>query len=235
MNLNEVMTELKSQENPKTKEILLRHGAQESFYGVKIEFLKKLQRRIKVDHTLALSLYATGNTDAMYLAGLVADPAQMTRTQLNIWVKSAYWYMLSCFTVPWVTSESAHGRHLAMKWMISPHEQITAAGWCTYASLLSITPDDKLDFDEIRSLLERVQQGIHQEQNRAKYAMNSFVISAGCYVPELTELAKATAKAYGKVKVDMGDTSCKVPNALEAIEKVEALGRLGKKRGTAFC
>ena len=33
----------------------------------------------------------------------------------------------------------------------------------------------------------------------------------------------------------MGDTSCQVPGALEYIAKIEAAGRLGKKRKTAAC
>ena len=41
--------------------------------------------------------------------------------------------------------------------------------------------------------------------------------------------------AIGTVEVDMGDTSCRVPDALAYIAKVEAAGRLGAKRKTAAC
>ena len=34
------------------------------------------QKRIKMDYQLALDLYETGNYDAMYLAGLIADDAR---------------------------------------------------------------------------------------------------------------------------------------------------------------
>ena len=65
--------------------------------------------------------------------------------------------------------------------------------------------------------------------------MNSFVISAGSYVQELNELAKQTARKMGKVEVDMGDTACKVPDALVYIEKVEGKNAVGKKRKSAIC
>jgi hypothetical protein len=65
--------------------------------------------------------------------------------------------------------------------------------------------------------------------------MNGFVIAVGCFVPELTARAKAVAKTVGRVEVDMGDTSCKVPAALEYIAKVEKAGRVGRKRATAMC
>ena len=65
--------------------------------------------------------------------------------------------------------------------------------------------------------------------------MNNFVISVGGYVAPLLAKAKATAKKIGIVEVDLGDTACKVPLALEMIEKIEKMGRVGKKRKTAKC
>ena len=65
--------------------------------------------------------------------------------------------------------------------------------------------------------------------------MNNFVIAVGCYVAPLTEAAKQTAEKIGKVEVDMGDTACKVPDAVPYIEKVEQRGTIGKKRMQARC
>jgi hypothetical protein len=65
--------------------------------------------------------------------------------------------------------------------------------------------------------------------------MNGFVIAVGAYVPELTELALKTADKIGKVEVDMGGTSCKVPDARAYIEKIQQRGTIGKKRKTAKC
>jgi hypothetical protein len=42
--------------------------------------------------------------------------------------------------------------------------------------------------------------------------------------------AKAAAQQIGAVSVDMGDTACKVPSAAAAIAKVEAAGRVGKRK-----
>ena len=78
----------------------------EPFYGVKVGDLKILVKKIKTDHNLALELYQTGNSDAMYLAGLIADENLVTRKVLQDWAKKAYWYMLSEYTVPWLAAES---------------------------------------------------------------------------------------------------------------------------------
>jgi hypothetical protein len=143
--------------------------------------------------------------------------------------------MLSCYTVPWVASESPHGRELALEWMGADSEQVAAAGWSTYASLVSITPDAGLDLPEVGKLLGRVKSEIGGAANRVRWAMNNFVIAVGGYVAPLTAQAKATAKAVGLVEVDVGDTACQVPDAVAYIAKIEALGRVGKKRKTAAC
>jgi hypothetical protein len=65
--------------------------------------------------------------------------------------------------------------------------------------------------------------------------MNSYVIAVGAYVVPLTAPAREAARAIGRVEVDMGGTSCKVPDALESIAKVEQRGSLGKKRKSAAC
>jgi hypothetical protein len=137
--------------------------------------------------------------------------------------------------VPWVASESKFGRELALEWMDSGDEMTATAGWCTYASLLSIKPDAELDLAEVEKLLGRVQNEIGSAPNRVRYAMNNFVIAAGSYVAPLTKKAKAVAKALGTVEVDMGDTSCSVPDACAYIDKIEKAGRVGKKRKHAGC
>lgn len=235
MDLNETMACLEKLGNPQTHKTWLAHGATGDFFGVRIGDMKTVLKKIKGRQDLALELYATGNVDAMYLAGLVADGAQMTKKQLEQWVKAAQWSMISEYTVPWVAVENAQARALALTWMDSSKEHIAAAGWNTYSGLLAVLPDDELDHKEIVSLLQRVERDIGKAKNRVRYCMNAFVIAVGGGVPSLLTKAKATAKRLGKVEVDMGDTACKVPAALATIEKIEAMGRVGKKRKTLKC
>jgi hypothetical protein len=171
----------------------------------------------------------------MYLAGLVADGSQMTKRELDAWARKASWYMIAEYTVPGVAVESPHARDRALKWISSKRESIAACGWCTYAGFIATRSDDSLDLDEIKGLLKRVTDEIDGAPDRVRYCMNGFVIAVGTYVPPLLRQAKAAAKKIGKVDVEMGGTSCKVPLALQYIEKVEAAGRVGKKRKTMKC
>ncbi len=122
-----------------------------------------------------------------------------------------------------------------MEWIASKSELLQSAGWNTYSGLLALKEDDALDLKEIESLLEQIKSTIHTQAERTKYTMNGFVIAVGSYVAALNAKAKETGKAIGKVKVDMGGTACKVPEIVPYIEKVEAMGKLGKRKKTVFC
>jgi 3-methyladenine DNA glycosylase AlkD len=235
MTLNQVMNELKSYGNESTKRVFINHGAREPFFGVKVQDLKKLVNKIRKDYKLSIELYDTGNSDAMYLAGLIADEKAMTRQDLQKWVEGAYWYMISDYTVPWIAAESNFGMELALEWIESEEEFIASAGWATLSSLVSIKPDDELNIEILRSLLDRVENEIHSAQNRVRYSMNGFVISTGSYVKALTDKAIRIGENIGKVNVDMGGTACKVPLATQYIQKVIDRGSLGKKRKMARC
>ena len=235
MTADEIVEELRANGSESIKKTLLKHGAREPFFGVKIEYLKKIQKRVKTDHALALALYDTGISDAMYLAGLIADDAKMTKKDIERWVEKAYWSLLSESTVPWVAAGSRHGRELALKWIESKRERIAAAGWCTLGSLVSIKDDADLDMTELKKLLQRVEKTIHDQPNRVRYCMNSFVIAVGAYVRELSDLAMKTAEKIGKVTVDMGGTACQVPYAPDYLAKIKSRGAIGKKRKSARC
>jgi 3-methyladenine DNA glycosylase AlkD len=235
MSYEEIMQNLKELGSEQTKQIYKNHGVEEPFFGVKIGDLKKLVKYVKKDQELAMRLFNSGNHDAMYLAGLSVDPKLISKETLQDWATKAYWYMLAEYTVAQVAAESEYALELAREWMKSEEEMIAVCGWSTYANYLSITPNEKLDLEEVRALLNRVKNTVHEERNRVRYVMNGFVIAAGSYVPELTEEAKQVANQIGKVKVDVGNTACKVPHASAYIKKIEDKERVGMKRKTCIC
>lgn len=233
--VSQVMSALKKKGSAQTRKIYARHGAPDDMFGVKIADLKVIAKQIKGNQQLASDLYKTGNSDAMYLAGIVADGAQMTKSELQAWARTASWYMISEYTVPSVAVQSPHARDLAIKWMDAKKPSVAACGWSTYAGLVAIQTDDALDLKEVKSLLKRVVGEIDAAADRVRYAMNGFVISVGTYVQPLLGDAKTAARRIGTVSVDMGETSCTVPLASAYIEKVEAMGRIGRKRKTIKC
>ncbi len=233
--VDQVLKELEKLGTEQTRKTYARHGAPSNTFGVKIADLKMIAKRIKGNQSLACELYESGQVDAMYLAGMVADGLQMSKQQLDSWAKIAAWHMQSEYTVPGVAVESPHARGLAIKWIKSKQESIASCGWCTYAGIVATKRDEELDLTEIEGLLKHIVTHIHTAPNQVRYTMNAFVIAVGAYIKPLLKLAKEAAKKIGTVSVDMGDTACKVPLALAYIKKVEAAGKVGKKRKTIKC
>jgi len=223
MTVKEIMTQLESLGSQQIKNILLKHGVKEPFFGVKVGDMKPIQKKIKKDYQLAKDLYATGNADAMYLAGLIADDEKMTKKDLQTWAKNAVSNNINEYTVPWVAAEGQHGYELAMEWIDSKEPHIAAAGWSTLANLAALKPDSELDLTSLKNLLVRVEKNMHTAPDRVRSTMNAFIISMGSYVVPLSAEAIAVAKRIG------------VPAALEYIKKAKDRGSLGKKKKTVKC
>lgn len=236
MTAQEILKALKPLGRESYKRVLMKnHGVQEPCFGVPISELKKFQKRIKQDYQLALDLYDTGNYDARYLAGLIADDARMTKQDLQGWLNQARHQAVACFVVGWVTTGSPHGRELALKWIDSPKELVAATGWSVLSGLVAVKEDAELDLGELKQLLTRVQKNIHDAPDLVRYQMNGFVIAVGCYVASLTDYALQSGEKIGPVRCDLGNNDCKTPFAPDYIRKVQQRGTIGKKRKTVKC
>lgn len=233
--VDEIMAQLERLGSDSTKRIYKNHGAREPLFGVKIGDLKKLLKGNKNNHELALQLYDTGNSDAMYLAALMADKNKITKDQLRVWMKKATWYMLSEHSVGALAAESPYALELAREWMASENEMTEAAGWSVYAGYISLVDERDLDLAEVETLLERAGQTLHDAKNRVRYTMNSFIIAVGGYVESLSEKALDISRKIGTVSVNLGDTACKVPYATEYIQKMVARGSFGKRQKMVRC
>src|SRR5688572_5011725 len=235
MTKEQVMKELEKKGSESIKKIFLNHGVKEPVFGVKIGDLKVIQKKVKRDHGLAMDLFATGNYDARYLAGLIADESKMSKKDIQQWAEEANCSGICQYTVAWVAAESNYGWELGMKWIDSPKETIASSGWNTLSGVIAMKPDNELDIALIKKLLQRVIKEIHSAPNRVRYTMNGFVIGVGGYIKELTKDAIDIAKKIGDVYVDMEGTASKVPAALDYIKKMEAKGYIGKKKKTVKC
>jgi hypothetical protein len=235
MTSKEIMAELKSYGNESTKRILLKHGMREPLFGVKVEHLKLIVKKVKMDYALSLELYRTNNADAMYLAGLIADDEKMTKADLQSWVKGALSKNISEYTVPWVAAGSKHGLEMALEWIDAKEEHIASAGWSTLTGLVALKPDSELPLPLLKKLLTRIEKKIHTSMDRERYTMNAFIIAVGTYVKALGKDATATAVKVGTITVDQNGTACKVPNAVDYLQKVADKGLVGKKKKVLKC
>ncbi|MGI0532121.1 DNA alkylation repair protein [Bacillus pfraonensis] len=235
MDFETVMQELEALGKERTKKIYISNGAHEPLFGVATGAMKPIAKKIKINQHLAEELYSTGNYDAMYFAGIIANPKAMSESDFDRWIDGAYFYMLSDYVVAVTLSESDFAQDVADKWIASGDELRMSAGWSCYCWLLGNRLDNEFSESKISNMLEMVKNTIHDSPERTKSAMNNFLYTVGIsYVP-LHEKAVETAKEVGTVEVKQDKKKSSFLNAYESIHKEIDKGRLGFKRKYVRC
>jgi len=233
MTAKEILSRLKDMGTENTRRILEKHGAPPNQFGVKVEDMKTIQKKVKKDYALSLELYDSGIPDAQYLAGLVADETKMTKKDLQHWAETASWHQINEYTVAWIAAESDHGWGLGVKWINSNKPNVQSSGWSTLANLVAIKQDEELNTKELDNLLHRAQKEIPTAADRVRSTMNLFIISVGGYVKQLTEEAMNVAKSVGHLNINMDGTTRKLSYAPDSIQKLVSRGY--KKKKEARC
>lgn len=235
MNAELVMQELEALGKERTKKMYMSNGAHEPLFGVATGAMKPIAKKIKIDQALAEELYATGNYDAMYFAGIIADPKAMTVEDFNRWMEAAYFYMLSDYVVAVTLAEAPIAQEVADAWIASGEELKMSAGWSCYCWLLGNRKDSEFSESKLANMLDVVKNTIHDVPERTKSAMNNFLYTVAIsYVP-LHEQAVATAQAIGPVQMKRDNKKSTQLNAYETIQKEIERGRIGFKRKYVRC
>jgi 3-methyladenine DNA glycosylase AlkD len=223
MKAQEIVTTLKKLGKPQTAAIYRRHGSGDNVFGVLTSEIAKIQKKIKVDHALALELWKTGNAEARVLALQVADPAKLTRADADGLVKDGQVRFVGPY-LSGLVARSPIAEKTMRAWMSSPDESPREIGYGILGARLRDDPGSVSDADA-EKVLATIEKEIHSSPNWARRAMNGALISIGVFKPALRKKAIEAAKRIGKVEVDHGETGCKTPEAGAYIEKASKRNR----------
>lgn len=235
MDIQVVMEELEALGKERMKKMYISNGAHEPLFGVATGAMKPIARKIKINQPLAEELYATGNYDAMYFAGIIADPNGMTEADYERWMDGAYYYMLSDAVVSVTLAEADIAQNVADKWIASGEELRMSGGWSCYCWLLGNRKDDEFSASKLAGMLQLVEKTIADSPGRAKSSMMNFIYTMGISYLPLHEMAVETAKAVGTVEIKREKKKSSFVNAYENIQKEIERGRLGFKRKYVRC
>src|SRR5690554_2771188 len=96
INIKDVLTELESLGDEKRRQYNTKVGPDgitaapaDKQFGVKTGDLRKLAKKIKTNHELAMQLWKTGNMDAQMLAILMMKPKELSAKELDAMVRDA--------------------------------------------------------------------------------------------------------------------------------------------------
>lgn len=235
MEFQEVMQQLEELGKERSKKMYMSNGAQEPLFGVTTGSMKPIAKRIKKDQALAEALYATGNYDAMYFAGVIADPDMMTVEDFNRWIDRAYFYMLSDFVVAVTLAEAPIAEEVADQWIASDDELKMSAGWNCYCWMLGNKKDAAFQKTKLAAMLKHAQATIHSAPPRTQAAINNFVTTVGVSYKPLHEEAVAIANAIGEVEMHRPNKKPTMLHAAANIQKEIDKARIGFKRKHVRC
>ena len=234
MNLQEVMAELEALGSERTKKQYISRGAKEPLFGVATGAMKPMFKKIKFNQPLAEELYATGNYDAMYFAGMIADPMAMTEADFDRWMQSAYFFMLSDYVVAVTLSESDVATSVANRWIKSGEELYVSAGYACYQWLLGWRPDSYFEPDKIAVILDEAVASIESQTGHVRKVISDFIAAMGVSYMPLHGQAVAAAESLNKYQTANAGT-CAPFSASLVIQKAKDQGRLGFKRRAVRC
>ena len=215
MSCEDVLHTLESLGSEQTRKTYRRHGVKGPLYGVSYADLKKLTKKIKTDHSLAQALWLSENHDARILALMIADPNQATTTLVAVWIATVSDYVLADALAEYV-GKTPIAREMMEVWTQSSAEWASTVGWTVLAAL-AIT-DQRLPDAYFEPYIQAIEDTIGGSKNRTRHAMNNALIAIGRRAA-LQQKAIAVGRHIGKVVVDHGDTNCKTPDAVSAIQK----------------
>ena len=217
MNTRDVLATLERAGKPQTAAIYKRHGSGDNVFGALTSEIAKLQKKIKIDHDLAMEIWKTGNAEARLLALQVADPDKLGRADAERLLKEAGSHFVGC-DLSELVAQSPIAEETMWAWMKSPDELTCEMGYGILGARLKNDPGSVSDADA-EKVLTTIEKEIHRSPNWARYAMNAALIGIGIAKPALRKKAIEAARRIGKVEVDHGETTCKTPDAVPYIEK----------------
>ena len=195
MRLDQVLKELKSMANPKNVEGMARFGINpRNTLGISIYDLRKVAKKIGVDHKLAQELWASGIHEARVLAGYIDDPDQVTEAQMERWVRDFDSWDVCDQICSSLFDQTGYAFSKAVAWSAREEEFVKRAGFVLMAAL-SVHDKDASDKQFI-ALFPILKRESRDERNFVKKAVNWAIRQIG-------KRNKALNKAAIKLAVEI--------------------------------
>ena len=225
MTLKETLKQLEAAADEKTKSYNSKNGVGDNQYGVKLGDIRKLAKKIKTNHALALELWETENFDAQMLAILIINPKELTADKLDLLVKSMKYDRVADWMSSYVVKLHPENETLRQKWMHDENPMSARAGWDLTSQRVAKNPA----MVEIPALLERIENEMATSAPEAQWTMNFTLAAIGINHPEYRQKAIDIGEKLGVYLDYPVSKGCTSPFAPIWIK--EMVSRQGSKKG----
>ncbi len=196
--ITNVLAELHRLANPINVAGMARFGiVGQKLLGIPVVQLRAIAKRTGRNHALAGELWASGIFEARILAGLVDEPARVTRRQANAWARDFECWADCDGLCIHLFRKTPFAHDLAVAWSHRREELVKRAGFTMIATL---AVHDKAASNEIFcSYLNRIHEEATDERHNVKKGVNWALRQIGKRNPILNRAAIRTAKRIRKM------------------------------------
>lgn len=169
---------------------------QSEHLGVSVARLREIGRPFRRDHALALELWASGIHEARILATIIEDPRQITRAQMERWVRDCdNWAVTDALAFVFDRTEFAEEK--AHAWSRRKAEFVKRAAFSLVAGMA--THRKELPDDVFLRFLPVIVREATDERNFVRKAVNWALRGIGKRNARLRRAAIATAKRIRRI------------------------------------
>jgi 3-methyladenine DNA glycosylase AlkD len=210
MSLKKTLAELKTLGDERIHKHNAKRGAGDNQFGVKSGDIRKIAKRLKKDHALALELWASDVIDARMLAILMMKPNELSSREMNKLVRSCKFVGVADWLNNYVVKQHPDKEALRTKWMGAKDVMAARAGWSLTSERVVKSPEGL----DLKALLDRIESEMGAAPDLLKWNMNWCLGEIGIHCPKLRKRALAIGEkigAYRDLPTSKGCTSPFVP------------------------
>lgn len=185
MTLEETLKQLEALGNEKMRKQNTKHGAHDNQFGVRRGETRKLAKKIKTNHQLALELWETGNIDARFLAILIIKPENLTAEEMDRMVRSLTFTEVADWLITYVLKHHPDKETLRQQWMATDDPWAARSGWSLTAGRIARSPEGL----DIPALLDRIESEMGNAAPEVQWTMNTALANTGINHPQYRQRA----------------------------------------------
>ena len=222
-----ILERLRAMESPKDREGMARYGIKtDDAFGVSLYVLRDMAKEIGTDHELALALWETGNHEARLLAGIVDDPAQVTREQMDRWVADFDSWDICDQGCSNLFDQTPYAYEKAFEWAEDTREFVRRAGFVMMAALA--VHDKKAGDEAFEQFYPVMKKFATDDRNFVRKAVNWALRNIGKRNIALNVSAIRTAREIQAI--DSKAARWIAADALREMQSEKVQARLMKKK-----
>lgn len=193
MTLKETLAELQEFGNEKMFAQNKKNGVGDNQYGVRLGDIRKVVKKIKIDHDLALELWQNEMLEARLLATLVVNPKKLSVEEMDAMVGSISTVQVADWYNAYIVKKHPDNEVLRQKWMEDSRPMAVRAGW----NLTSQRLAKKYKNLDVKSILDRIESEMDKADNLVQWTMNFSLAEIGINYPEHRDRALAVGERLG--------------------------------------